>query len=68
MTIHSLIIFNGATVNFNCQDGLSPIEKLNIEHIYRFGGDMRFIDCGADNEFVGLYQALNDMLDKYLHA
>ena len=54
MTVHSLIILKGATVNFNCQDGLSAIDKYNIEHIYHFGGDMRFINCGADNVWDSL--------------
>ena len=63
MTIHSAIILPTSTVRFFCKDGLSPIDVLNIEHIYRFGGDMQFVNCGADNELVALWQAKLDMLD-----
>ena len=61
MTIHSTIMLPGSTYEFVCVDGLSPLDVLNIEHIFHFGGDMRFVNCGADNEYVAMYQARDDM-------
>ena len=54
MKIHSAIIFPASTFNFLCKDGLSPLDVFNIEHIYQFGGNMQFVNCGADNEYVVL--------------
>ena len=68
MTIQSLIIIPGDTVRFFCKDGLSPLNVLNIEHIYQFGGDMKFVNCGADNEYVALEQAVSDMNEKWPYA
>ena len=61
MTVNSVIILPGAKFNFFCIDGLSPLDVLNIKHIYRFGGHMQFFDCGAANEYVGLVQTMDDM-------
>ena len=53
-TIHQVIILPGQTVSVYCKDGLSAIDVLNIEHIYNFNGNMKFVNCGAPNQYVAL--------------
>ena len=64
---HQVIILPGDTDSFYCKDGLSSIDVYNIEHIFNFG-NMKFVNCGAPNQFVGLKQAEGDMGYLYVHA
>ena len=61
-TIHNLIVLPGNQVRFFCADGLSPLDVSNIQRLFRFGGDLKFINCGPANEYAGLFQAQSDML------
>ena len=63
--IHQLIIEPNATVRLVCKDGLSAATVYNIDKIYHFGGNLKFVDCGAGAIYAGLYQASGNMLDKY---
>ena len=45
----------GDVVQFFCKDGLSPATVFQIERIYRFGGNMKFVNCGVGNMYAGLY-------------
>ena len=66
-TVHQAIILPKGKLNVYCKDGLSAIDVLNIQHIYHFGGNFNFINCGADNEYAGLFQAKSDMNTMMLH-
>ena len=46
-TVHTLLILPGSTMKFFCQDGLSPLEQMNIGKIFNFGGNLKPINCGA---------------------
>ena len=59
--VHQLVILPGKTVQFFCKDGLSPATVFNIDQIYKFGGDLKFVNCGTGNIYAGLDQAYFDM-------
>ena len=59
--LNSVLIVPGSTMNIFCKDGLSALDVYNIEHVYHFGGNMVFKDCGAPNEWVALNQSTEDM-------
>ena len=64
--INRVIILPGGQVNFYCKDGLSSIDVLQIQRIYLFGGNLKFVNCGAFNESIGLDMAIRDMFVQYL--
>ena len=63
--IHNLIILPGNDVQFFCKDGMSPATVYNINKIYKLGGELKFVNCGAGNIYAGLEQAYGDMTVKY---
>ena len=66
-SIHHLIIMPGATGTIICEDGLSHLEKFHVQFFFNFG-NVRFEDCGAENEFVDLEKAESDMWFRYTHS
>ena len=63
--IHQLIIEPGSDVRLLCKDGLSAATVYNIDKIYHFGGNFKFVDCGAGAIQAGLDQATESMYKKY---
>ena len=55
--IHQLLIRPGSKVNLVCKDGLSAATVYNIDKIYNFGGNLKFVDCGTPEIWAGLFQA-----------
>ena len=53
-SVHQLLILPGGTVDFLCIDGMSALDVLNIEHLFNFGGELQFVNCGAENIWVAL--------------
>ena len=47
--IHQLLIRPGATAKIYCKDGLSSTSVYNIDHLFNFGGNLKFVHCGAAN-------------------
>ena len=66
--IHQLIIEPGSDVRLLCKDGLSAATVYNIDRIYHFGGNFKFVDCGAGAIWTGLDQAWGSMMDKYMDS
>ena len=62
--IHQLIIRHGSNVNIVCKDDLSAAAIYNIDKIYRFGGDLKFVECGTPAIWAGLYHAFSSMYYK----
>ena len=60
-TAHSVLILPGGFIQFYCKDGLSPYEVMNIQHFYNFGGNIKMVNCGVENEFAALDEAVFDM-------
>ena len=63
--IHNLVLDVSNTATFYCTDGLSPLEKYNIENFYNFGGNIVFKDCGVPEEIQILDKAWIDMSKLY---
>ena len=59
--IHQLLITPGGTAKIYCKDGLSSATVYQIEHLYNFGGDLKFVNCGAANIFAGTVVAAETM-------
>ena len=59
--IHQLLINPDRRVKMYCKDGLSLATVLKIDHIFNFGGDIHFINCGADNIYAEMLQAEGSM-------
>ena len=59
--IHELLIQPGSKVKIYCKDGLSSTTVLAIDHIFNFGGKVKFINCGAANIYAELLQAEGSM-------
>ena len=66
--LHSAIILPGSTIKFFCTDGMSQSDIFNVQHVLNFGGNMKFVNCAANNEYVGLNQAVADMQNEWLNA
>ena len=66
-SIHQLIMLPGAQTNLFCKDGLLSTDVLQIKSIFRFGGYLNFINCGAQNEYVTLKQAKWNMFNLLHH-
>ena len=64
LQIHQLLIEPGSTVRLVCKDGLSAATVYNIDKIYRFGGDFKFVHCGPGAISAGLSQAVGSMYEK----
>ena len=47
-----------------CKDGLSPLTIHHIGLILNFGGELKPIDCGADNIYAMLNQSETSMEQK----
>ena len=63
--IHQLLILKGSKVQIYCKDGLSSLDVYNIQHIFRLGGNIKFVNCGAANQYAAYSQAGFDMQDKW---
>ena len=64
--IHQLIIPPNQTVRLLCRDGMSAATVVNIDRIYNFGGEVKFVECGAGAIWAGLEQATDNVLVKYV--
>ena len=64
-TIHQVIMRPEDTVRFICDDGLSAISKSNIELLFNFGTDIKFIDCGPGFILASLSLAEESMKSKF---
>ena len=53
--INTTIILPGSYFNIFCKDGLSPLDVLHIKTIYNFGGNIKFQDCGGENQFDAIW-------------
>ena len=63
-TVHSLIIMPGKSTNIYCKDGLSALDFYHVEQLFNFG-EIKFVDCGAENEFVAFADASDSMTRKW---
>ena len=68
MVVHSVILLPGDKMRYFCKDGLSPLDVMNVGQILNFGGSIEAVDCGAQNEYVTLEQAEDDMANLYRMA
>ena len=66
-TVHSLIIMPGEATNIYCKDGLSALDFYHVEQLFNFG-EIKFVDCGAENELVAFTEAKDTMKRKWLDA
>ena len=66
--VHQLVLLPGKTMQFFCKDGLSPATVFNIDLIYRFSGNLKFINCGTGNIYAALWQAKEDMYNKWIEV
>ena len=58
--VGQVIILPGSSFNAYCADGLSSFDKANIKHLFNFGGNIKMIDCGAENEWIAFNMASED--------
>ena len=65
-TVHQLVLFPGGSFQNLCKDGLSPIDELNIQKLYNFGGKIKFINCGPKIITETLNKGEADMYDEYI--
>ncbi len=69
LKIHELLIMPGSSVKMYCKNGLSSATVLAIDHIFNFGGDVKFVNCGAANIYAEMLQVEGSMYksfwDKY---
>ena len=59
--LHQLLLLPGNNVKLFCTDGISPLTVMNIQKIYNFGGNIKFKNCGASDEWIAMSQATDDM-------
>ena len=59
--IHNLLISPGGTAKIYCKDGLSSATLFQIDHLFNFGGNLKFVNCGAENIYAGIKVALDSM-------
>ena len=64
-TVHSVIMLPGSKIKLFCMDGLNPLDVQHIENIYNFGGAIKAVNCGVQNEWLALEQANASMKSKY---
>ena len=62
--IHSMIINPGVTMTYVCEDGLTSLEKYHIAEILNFDGHLQPENCGPAQEYITLFQAWGDMLQR----
>ena len=60
-SVHTMLILPNGTTKIYCKDGLSALTVLHVQEILNFHGQLKFVNCGAGNEWVALVQAINDM-------
>ena len=49
--IHNAILMSGQRWHIICTDGLNTNVVSHLKNILNFGGDIRFENCGAQNEW-----------------
>ena len=67
-SLNSVIILPGSRADFYCADGLSPVDKQNIQKIFNFGGQLKFANCGVENMWVAFQLAKGTMQDELENA
>ena len=65
LKIHELLIQPGSRVKIYCKDGLSSTTVLAIDHIFNFGGNVKFVNCGAANIYAELLLAEASMQQSF---
>ena len=52
ITAHEVIIAPGGTVTVHCKHGKTSFDVLKTEVLLNFGGDLKIIDCNAEETYV----------------
>ena len=63
--VHTAILMPDQNWNIICTDGMATNVVSHFEEILDFGGNIKFQNCGALNEFKVLNKAMNDMKHRH---
>ena len=74
-SVHSIMLLPGSTLTVACTDGMSSLNILNVQKLFNFGntsmvgsGNIKFANCGIENQYSSLEIAEHNMFDLWLNA
>ena len=67
-TIQTAILKQGEEWSIFCTDGLKTDVVSHLKEILIFGGNVKFANCGAKNEYKFLVQSKDNMYSKYIRT